>query len=414
VLPLLLLVATCGVAQTDATGELITELRVHGNYSVPDADVLALAGVVPGDRLDPDGLDAVEGRLRASDRFDAVEVRKRYTSLSQTDEVALILVVEERPAASVTGGRMARVLTTALRQTMFVPILGYTEGSGFTGGGRFTVVDALGQRGTVSVPLSVGGTRQAAVELEKRFGRGLVHSLRGGVSVSRVENTHFKVDDRRSELWAGAGRQLIGPLSVSAETRWAEVRFGQLNDQVATHRLGLALDTRCDVGFPRDAVFVQAGWQWLDPAAGGARTVTQPRVDARVFIGLFGQTVVALRAQYQGASAAVPLYAQSLLGGSDSVRGHRIGAQAGDRFAAVSAELRLPLNSPMSLGKTGVRLFVDSGAVFDVDERLRKTQFLQGVGVGVFTSAAFINLQFDVGHDLHGGARVHVRTTGSF
>ena len=423
VLALLLLVAPCSAAQTEPTGELIAELRVHGNYSVPDADVVALAGVVLGDRLDPDGLDAIAGRLRASDRFDAVEVRKRYTSLSRTDEVALILVVDERPAASVTGGRMARVLTTALRQTMFVPILDYTEGNGFTGGGRFTLVDALGERGTVSVPLSVGGTRQAAVEMEKRFDQGLVHSLRGGVSASRVENTHFRVDDRRSELWAGVGRHLVGPLSVSAETRWADVRFGPLSDQVATHRLRLAFDTRRDVGFPRNAVFVQAGWRWLDPA--GARTagdasvvasgtVTQPGVDARVFIGLFGQSVVALRAQYQGASAAVPLYAQSLLGGSDSVRGHRVGAQAGDRFAAVSAELRLPLNSPMSFGKTGIRLFVDSGAVFDVDERLRKTQFLQGVGVGVFTSAAFINLQLDVGHDLHGSARLHVRTTVSF
>ena len=256
VLALLLLVATCGAAQTDVAGERITELRVHGNYSVPDADVMALAGVVLGDRLDPDGLEAIAGRLRASDRFDAVEVRKRYTSLSRTDEVALILVVEERPAASVTGGRMARVLTAALRQTMFVPILDYTEGNGFTGGGRFTLVDALGERGTVSVPLSVGGTRQAAVEIEKRFDQGLMHALRGGVSASRVENTHFRIADRRSEVWAGAGRQLVGPLSVSAETRWADVRFGPLSDQVATHRLGLAFDTRRHVGFPRDAVFV--------------------------------------------------------------------------------------------------------------------------------------------------------------
>ena len=102
------------------------------------------------------------------------------------------------------------------------------------------------------------------------------------------------------------------------------------------------------------------------------------------------------------------------MGGATSVRGHRVGAQAGDRLAAVSAELRVPLNSPMSFGKAGVRVFVDSGAVFDVDERLRKTQFLQGVGVGVFTSAAFINLQLDVGHDLHGSARVHFRTNVSF
>lgn len=412
-LGLLLLVATCGVAQTDTTGELITELRVHGNYSVPDADVVALAGIVAGDRIGPDGLDAIAGRLRASDRFDAVEVRKRYTSLSRTDEVALIFVVEERPAASVTGGRVARVVTTALRQTMFVPILDYTEGNGVTGGGRFTLVDVLGDRGTLSVPLSVGGRRRAAVELEKRFDRGLVHAVRGGASMSRIENTHFRIDDRRSELWAAADRQLAGPLSVTAETRWADVGFGSLTDQIATHRLGLAVDTRRDAGFPRDAVFVQAGWQWLDPA-GGTGTVTQPQVDARVFLGLTGQTVVALRARYQGASAAVPVYAQPLVGGGVSVRGHRIGSQAGDRFAAASAELRLPLNSPMSFGKAGVRLFVDSGAVFDVDERLRKTQFLQGVGAGVFISAAFINLQLDVGHDLHGGARLHLRTTASF
>ncbi len=412
-LALVLLVATSGVAQTNAARELITELRVHGNYSVPDADVLGLAGVAPGDRLDADGVGAIAERLRASGRFEAVEVRKRYTSLTRTDEVALILVVEERPAASVTGGRMARVLTTALRQTMFVPILDYTEGDGFTGGGRFTLVDVLGERGTVSVPLTMGGTRQAALELEKRFDRGPVHAFRGGVSGSRSQNNHFNVHDRRSELWVGADRELVEGLSVSAETRWADVRFGLLNEQVATHRLGLEFDTRRDVGFPRDAIFVQAGWQWLDPA-GGAGTVRQPQLDARVFIGLFGQTAMALRAHYQGASAAVPVYAQPLLGGGASVRGHRVGAQAGDRLAAVSAELRVPLNSPMSFGKAGVRLFVDSGAVCDVDERLRKTKFLQGVGAGVFTSAAFINLQLDVGHDLHGGARVHFRTNVSF
>ena len=408
-----LLVAGAALAQPPAPLELITELRVHGNYSVPDADVLGLAGVAPGDRIDLHGLAAIAERIRASGRFDAVEVRKRYTSLTRTDEVALILVVEERPAASVTGGRMGRLLTTALRQTMFLPILGYTEGQGVTYGGRFTLVDTLGDRGTLSVPLTFGGTRLAALEVEKRFERGPVHALRGGVSASRFENQHFRVNDRRSELWVGADRRLVDGLRVSAETRWSDVNFGLLNDQVVTHRLGLELDTRRDAGFPRDAVFVQAGWQWLDPA-GGVPTLSQPQLDARLFLGLVGQTVVAFRAQYQGASGTVPVYAQPLVGGATSVRGHRAGTQAGDRLAAVSAELRVPLNSPMSFGKAGVRLFVDSGAVFDVDERLRKTQFLQGVGVGVFTSAAFINLQLDVGHDLHGSARVHFRTNVSF
>ncbi|MDA1093328.1 MAG: BamA/TamA family outer membrane protein [Acidobacteria bacterium] len=409
----LLCVATPCAAQPPTVSELITELRVHGNYSVPDADVLGLAGVAPGDRLSSDGLETIADRLRASGRFDAVDVRKRYTSLTRTDEVALILVVEERPAASVAGGRMARVLTTALRQTMFVPIVDYTEGEGFTGGARFTLVDVLGDRGTVSVPLSVGGTRQVALELEKRFDRGPIDALRGGVSARRVLNTHFDIHDRRSEVWVGADRALAAGLRVSADTRLADVSFGLQKDQVATHRVGLEFDTRRDIGFPRDAVFVRAGWQWLDPT-GGVAVVQQPQLDARVFLGLVGQTVVALRATYQGASTSVPLYAQPLLGGGDSVRGHRVGEQAGDRLAAVSAELRVPLNAPMSFGKTGIRLFVDSGAVFDADEQLRKAQFSRGVGVGVFISAAFVNLQLDVGHDLHDSTRVHVRTNVSF
>ena len=84
-----LLLATLTAAQPPTPSELITELRVHGNYSVPDADVLGLAGVALGDRIDLDGLDAIAERIRASGRFDAVEVRKRYTSLTRTDEVAL-------------------------------------------------------------------------------------------------------------------------------------------------------------------------------------------------------------------------------------------------------------------------------------------------------------------------------------
>ena len=68
----------------------------------------------------------------------------------------------------------------------------------------------------------------------------------------------------------------------------------------------------------------------------------------------------------------------------------------------------------MSFAQAGVRLFVDTGAVWDVDARLRKTRFSQGVGGGVFLGAAFINLQLDLAHDLRGGARLHFATSVSF
>ena len=40
-------------AQPAPSTEVVTELRIHGNYSIPDADIIRLAGVVPGDRIEP-------------------------------------------------------------------------------------------------------------------------------------------------------------------------------------------------------------------------------------------------------------------------------------------------------------------------------------------------------------------------
>ncbi len=412
VVALTLPAATSVAAQPATSSEVVTELRIHGNYSVPDADVIQMAGIAPGDRIGPDTLDTIVARLRASERFDDVEVRKRYTSLTRSDEVALIVVVHERPA-SIKRNRMVRALYAASRQTLFMPILDYAEGHGLTYGARFSLVDVLGERGRLTVPLTLGGTRQAALELEKRFDVGVVHAVRGGVSTARHETQHYRVTDRRTEVWVGADRKVAGALRVSAHAGWGDVRFGLIDERLATYRVGLELDTRRTIGFPRDAVFARAVWQRLDPA-GGAAAISQPQLDARGFIGLFGQSVLALRAQYQGASAAVPAYAQPLLGGAGSVRGHRVGTRAGDRLTAASAELRFPLNSPLSFGKAGVRLFVDTGAVWDVDERLRKTRFSQGVGGGVFLGSAFVNLQLDLAHDLRGGARLHFATSVSF
>jgi len=409
-----LLVAVSAWAQptTSASFDVVTELRIHGNYSIADADVIQLAGVGVGDRIDDAALDAMVERLRASNRFESVEVRKRYTSLSRSDEVALILVVREKAAPNI-GNPVARVLTTAARQTMFMPILDYAEGNGWTYGARFSLVELLGDRGRVSVPLTLGGTRQAALELEKGMDGGGVDMVRAGVSGWRSEHNHFLVDERRTEVWLGADRGLVEGVELTAQVGWSDVRFGQLDDRLATYQLGIALDTRRSAAFPRNAVYAQAGWQWLDPA-GRASIIAQPQVDARGFIGLFGQSVLALRARYQGASAAVPLYALPLLGGANSVRGHRVGARAGDRLTMASAELRFPLSSPLSFGKAGVRLFFDTGAVWDVSERLRKTRFSQGLGGGLFLSAAFLNLQLDVAHDLRGSARVHFGTSVSF
>ena len=49
----LLLVAGCAHALAQAAGpEVVTEVRIHGNYRTPDAEVLTLAGIAVGSALE--------------------------------------------------------------------------------------------------------------------------------------------------------------------------------------------------------------------------------------------------------------------------------------------------------------------------------------------------------------------------
>ena len=72
--------------------------------------------------------------------------------------------------------------------------------------------------------------------------------------------------------------------------------------------------------------------------------------DARGYRGLIGATVVALRVSASFADGPLPPYEKALLGGASSVRGIRVGADAGDNLASMSAEIRVPFTSPLETG----------------------------------------------------------------
>ena len=90
--------------------ETIREIRVHGNASLTDEAVLKLAGISVGDPVTPSAEKDIEQRLTASRRFDSIEVRKRYRSLDNPTDVAMVLLVHERPgvASEISGGAPPR------------------------------------------------------------------------------------------------------------------------------------------------------------------------------------------------------------------------------------------------------------------------------------------------------------------
>ena len=68
--------------------------------------------------------------------------------------------------------------------------------------------------------------------------------------------------------------------------------------------------------------------------------------------------------------------------------------------AAGSLELRLPVTSPPSLGKLGVRAFIDAATVYDAGAHLRRQHFERGAGGGVWFTATVIRLAFQDGFRL--------------
>jgi outer membrane protein assembly factor BamA len=400
---------------TQAPVEKIAEIRVHGNVTLDDAAVIALAGITLGSPLEANGLDAIKKRLQDSGRFDTIEVRKRYRTMAM-DEIAIVLLVHERPGLTKDG--LPPTVARRIRgQLQFFPILSYDEGYGFTYGARFSFVNALGRGTRLSIPFTGGGTKRIAIEADRTFRTGPLTRLSGSFGYAERENPHFDVDDGRIEVKARAERRLFDMLTLGGNIARTRVTFSPVREQFWTPGADVTLDTRRDPAFPSDAILATVAWNRLSPigtSSFGGDAIDRYRLDARGYKRVFRQNVVAVRAQYDTASAPLPPYEQWLLGGSN-LRGTPAGSYAGDKRFLWSAEARVPFSSPLNRGRTGFNVFMDGGAIVRHDEKIFDAPRFRSAGAGLFLNFAVINLNLNVARSLDTKrTRVHFGTGFTF
>jgi outer membrane protein assembly factor BamA len=401
-----ILAATGASAQT----ETIAEIRVHGNHTTPDADLLSIAGLSIGQDASDGRLRAAERRLRESRRFEGAEVLRRYRSIADPSEILVIVTIDEHPAVDdldLTPGPMEKLKAAG----MWMPILSHADGYGFTYGARTTFIDPLGRNTRLSFPLTWGGERRAAAELERSFENGPFDTIRGTFSVNRRINPHFLASDRRFEARVRGERVFTTWLRAGAGARLTDVGFGGLGDKTRAGGADMVFDTRLDPAFPRNAVYASTGVERMAFDVGGA---TRWTTDLRGYIGVGGSPVLALRGSMIRSNAVLPAFEQSLLGGSGSLRGYRTGHRAGDNLATLSAELRYPLNSPLRTGRFGLKAFVDGGTTWASGERLKDQRFERGIGGGVYFGAGPLIVDLDVAWPETGKPRAHFGLGVSF
>jgi outer membrane protein assembly factor BamA len=406
-----------GLTAGQASEPKVAAIRVHGNHTTPDAEVTALAGIAVGDPAPPGVERAVRERLEKTGRFARAAVRRGYATLDMAGDIVLVIVVTERPGivedpTVPSGIRRARRLFGG---GMLLPVLDYEDGHGLTYGAQITLADVAGKRSRLTFPATWGGTREIAAKFDKQLTRGPLTRVEAAASFSRRENPFYDVADVRGSLRARGERAIAGPMRAGVSIGWSDVDFQPLEERFSTLGADLTLDTRHDPGLPRGAVFLRGACEraWFD-----AGPVNRFRADARAFLPLIRQWVLALRVYREGSNAPIPPYEQSLLGGATdqrgTLRGFRAGFAADDNLLATSAEVRIPISSPLSVGRLGVNVFYDAGAVYNDGEKLKDARFLRGAGAGVWFSAAVIKLNLDVARGLGEGTRVHLSSGFTF
>jgi outer membrane protein assembly factor BamA len=405
--------------QTPPSSEIVREIRVHGNAYLTDAEVLAVAGVTVGDPLTADSVAAIEKRLKDSGRFETIDVRKRYRSLADPTDVAIVLVVHEKPGVRSASSSTDPVYTPWRRfrsRLMFLPVLNYGDGYGFTYGARFSTKDLLGAGERLSFPLTWGGTRRAAVEFDREFRSGPLTRVDGAFGIWQRENPRFEVDDRRIEVKGRAEKEFATILRLSVDASRADVHFASaepLDDTLVTVGTVVAVDTRGNPTFPRNAIYLGAGWTGLHVNSQPA--INRYNAEARGYLGVFRQIVLAGRVQYTGADATLPPYERLLLGGAPTLRGYSPGTFDGDEMLVGSAELRVPITSVISGGQLGVTAFFDAAKIIDYDGRFDDVPWQRGVGGGIFLIASVFRINLDVGYGLENEkTRLHFATGFSF
>jgi hypothetical protein len=360
-------------------------------------------------------VDAVTMRLEASRRFVAVEVLKRFASITDPSQILLVIIVDDgRVDVDWDTGEVKAATGLLGRRTpplMLMPILGSEDGYGLTYGVRLAVPNPAGSRSRLSFPLSWGGEKTAGIELEKNLSQGPLTRIEGGGSVTRRENPFYELNDDRRRVWIGAERQFVRPLRAAVTAGWQRASFGGITDAFGTIGAEIELDTRLDPFLTPNAVFARAAWERLGLDGGRVDRLT---LDARGHVGLFGQNLIVLRALLDDASGPLPPYLTSLLGGMANLRGFHAGAAAGDTLVAGSAELRVPLTSPLNLGKVGASAFADIATVYDDGGRLRDQQFQRGAGGSVWVTAAVLKMELSVARGIGAGTRVHFGATTTF
>jgi outer membrane protein assembly factor BamA len=256
----------------------------------------------------------------------------------------------------------------------------------------------------VVFPLSWGGNKRAGAEFQHDFASRLAPRVRTGVLIQRRTHPFYQSDADRRRTWVRGEWRLAGPLFLGTTAAWQKASLLDRTDRTRSVGTDLILDTRLDPLLPSNAVYARAA---IDRITFADMPRVRTELEANGYLAIYRGSVLALRVVREDISRTAPPFFKSVLGGADTLRGFRAGTAVGDTMVATSAELRIPLTSPLHIAKFGASVFMDAGATYDKGQRFADQRLKRGVGGGVWMTAALFRISLMVAHGIGAGNRVH-------
>jgi outer membrane protein assembly factor BamA len=397
-----------------AQQSVIAAIQVHGNTLTPTDDIIRASGLVVGATFVDVFLADAERRLQQAMRFESVDVLKRYASITDETQILVVIQVDEgpvridRPVTPAPGSPQVAAPVVARRSrvnVMVVPILDAEDGYGLAYGLQVSFTGHDTTRRRVVVPASWGGNKRVGAEYQQEFRNPFVPDVRTGALVQRRTHPYFDEHADRRRAWARAEWSLLRFMRAGAELAWQRSSLAGEQHEVQSIGADVIIDTRIDPMMPHNAMYVRAGTERLRFSTNSA---VRTSIDANAYLGVYRGAVLALRAIREDSSRPAPAYYKSVLGGSRNLRGFRAGFGIGDTLVAGSAELRLPLTSPLRVARFGISLFADIGTTYDKGRRLGEQRLEQGFGAGVWAAAPVFGISVAVAHGVNAGTRGHI------
>ncbi len=170
---------------------------------------------------------------------------------------------------------------------------------------------------------------------------------------------------------------------------------GENGGHISGFGMNASFDNRDNVFYPSKGNYLKLSWMLYDKAFGSNYSFRNYTLDLRKYISVYKQNILALQLYAEHGNGNIPFHMQSMMGGTQLMRGYFQGRYRDNNLLAFQAEARIPIWRKFTFA-----VFASVGQVSPIINQfaLDKTKLTGGAGIKMrLLKTQKINVRLDAG-----------------